>query len=137
MSSLPKTALAAAMWRGFRQKCPHCGTGALFGKFLKVKDQCQDCQEELHHHRADDLPAYLVITIVCNLVVPPMLAWEMIAAPPIWLQCAVWLPLTLFGCLGLLQPVKGAIVGLQWHLGMHGFSRDRPASDTAASSQTS
>jgi hypothetical protein len=28
---------------------------------------------------------------------------------------------TLFSSLALLQPTKGAIVGLQWQLGMHGF----------------
>jgi hypothetical protein len=32
------------------------------------------------------------------------------------------LPLTLIGSLGLLQPTKGAIVGLQWQAGMHGFA---------------
>jgi hypothetical protein len=33
----------------------------------------------------------------------------------------VWLPVTLFASLALLQPTKGAIVGLQWQIGMHGF----------------
>jgi len=34
---------------------------------------------------------------------------------------AIWLPVTLIMTLGLLQPVKGAIIGLQWALYMHGF----------------
>ena len=42
-------------------------------------------------------------------------------APPYALQLAVWLPLALVLSLALLQPVKGAIVGLQWALRMHGF----------------
>ncbi|MDD1529588.1 hypothetical protein C7U92_27720 [Bradyrhizobium sp. WBOS7] len=113
--------LGKAMWRGFRGKCPNCGEGHLFGRFLKVADRCDHCGEELFHQRADDFPAYLVMVVVGHLVVPAILAVETAYAPPEWLQLAVWLPVTLFASLALLQPTKGAIVGLQWQLGMHGF----------------
>ncbi len=43
----------------------------------------------------------------------------------VWLQLAVYLPLT-FLSLALLQPVKGAVVGLQWALRMHGFDENAP-----------
>jgi uncharacterized protein (DUF983 family) len=33
----------------------------------------------------------------------------------------MFLPLTLALSLLLIQPVKGAVVALQWHAGMHGF----------------
>ena len=46
-----------AMKRGFRGRCPHCGQGKLFQKFLKTAERCDICGEEFHHHRADDLPA--------------------------------------------------------------------------------
>jgi uncharacterized protein (DUF983 family) len=113
--------LAKAMWRGLGGRCPNCGEGHLFGRFLKVSDTCDHCGEELFHHRADDFPAYLVIVVVGHLVVPAILAIETAYAPPVWLQLAVWLPVTLLASLGLLQPTKGAIVGLQWQIGMHGF----------------
>ncbi|WP_187435182.1 DUF983 domain-containing protein [Bradyrhizobium cytisi] len=113
--------LAKAMWRGFRGKCPNCGDGNMFGRFLKVADSCDHCGEELLHQRADDFPAYLVMVVVGHLVVPAILAVETAYAPPVWLQLAVWLPVTLFASLALLQPTKGAIVGLQWRIGMHGF----------------
>ena len=61
---------------GFRCRCPHCGTGELFGRFLKVADHCQECGEEFHHHRADDFPAYLVIIVVGHVIVPAILAVE-------------------------------------------------------------
>lgn len=113
--------LAKAMWRGFRGKCPNCGEGHMFGRFLKVAGTCDHCGEELFHQRADDFPAYLVMVVVGHLVVPAILAIETAYAPPVWLQLAVWLPVTLFASLALLQPTKGAIVGLQWQIGMHGF----------------
>lgn len=117
--------LAKAMWRGFRGKCPNCGEGHLFGRFLKVADNCDHCGEELVHQRADDFPAYLVMVVVGHLVVPAILAVETAYAPPVWLQLAVWLPVTLFASLALLQPTKGAIVGLQWQIGMHGFGASK------------
>jgi uncharacterized protein (DUF983 family) len=75
----------------------------------------------LFHQRADDFPAYLVMVVVGHLVVPAILAVETAYAPAVWLQLAVWLPVTLIASLALLQPTKGAIVGLQWQIGMHGF----------------
>nr|GAJ33530.1 uncharacterized protein conserved in bacteria [Bradyrhizobium sp. DOA9] len=119
--SLAPVSLAKAMWRGFSAKCPHCGEGHMFGRYLKVAQACDHCGEELFHQRADDFPAYLVMVVVGHLVVPAILAVETAYAPPEWLQLAVWLPVTLFASLALLQPTKGAIVGLQWQLGMHGF----------------
>jgi uncharacterized protein (DUF983 family) len=120
-----RISLGRAMWRGFLGKCPNCGKGLLFGRFLKIADHCEQCGEDFHHHRADDFPAYIVIIIVGHAIVPAILAVEMAYAPPAWLQLAIWLPLTLFSSLALLQPTKGAIVGLQWQTGMHGFERSK------------
>ena len=116
---------AEAVWRGFTMRCPNCGTGRLFGRFLKVVDRCPACGEEFSHHRADDFPPYLVIMIVGHAIVPAVLAVEMSYAPAIWLQFLIWLPITLVSALLLLQPVKGAIVAMQWQLGMHGFESSK------------
>jgi uncharacterized protein (DUF983 family) len=117
--------LAKATWRGFTMKCPNCGQGRLFGRFLKVVDSCKACGEDYTPQRADDLPAYLVIAIVGHLVVPALLAVEIAYSPPAWLQLLIWLPVTGLAALSLLQPVKGTIVGLQWQTGMHGFEAAR------------
>jgi uncharacterized protein (DUF983 family) len=42
------------------------------------------------------------------------------------LQLAIYLPLTLIASLLLLQPVKGAVVAVQWALRMHGFDEQNP-----------
>ena len=111
----------ASMLRGALLKCPACGVGAMFRRYLKVADSCPHCGEELHHHRADDAPAYFTIVIVGHIVVSLVLAVEMAYRPPIWLHMTLWLPLTLILTLVLLPSVKGALVGLQWALRMHGF----------------
>jgi len=115
-----------AMKRGFRGRCPRCGEGKLFRAFLKTADSCSNCGQDFTPHRADDLPAYLVIVIVGHIVVPLALMIETNYSPPVALQLAIYLPLTFVASLALLQPVKGAVVGMQWALRMHGFDENNP-----------
>jgi uncharacterized protein (DUF983 family) len=117
----PPRDFARAMWRGFLERCPNCGKGRLFGKYLKVSDACPVCGEALHHHRADDAPAYFTILVVGHFVVGGALSLERGFSPPTWVHLAIWLPVTLIASLLLLPRVKGALVGLQWALYMHGF----------------
>ena len=123
--------LPAALARGFSMRCPNCGRGHLFGRFLKVADRCEACGEDYSAQRADDFPAYLVIVVVGHIVVPALLAVAIAYDPPAWLQLSIWLPITLFASLGLLQPTKGAIVALQWQLGMHGFEEAKRRREAA------
>lgn len=125
-----------AMKRGFVCRCPRCGEGKLFKAFLKVNDECPQCHQDLSHHRADDLPAYLVIVIVGHLLVPIFLWIETNYSPDVALQLAVYLPVTLIASLALLQPVKGAVVGLQWAFRMHGFDEDDAIGDAPADEPT-
>ena len=100
--------------------------------YLKVRRSCAACSERLDHHKADDLPAYLVILIVGKVVIAGMLAAELAWAPPTWLHWAIWPALTLLLALLLLPRIKGVVVGMQWALGMHGFEDTDEVSDTEA-----
>ena len=57
-----------AAGRGFAGRCPACGRGGLFKSFLKVREHCATCGQELYHHQADDLPPYVVIFIVAGVL---------------------------------------------------------------------
>lgn len=113
-----------AMLRGWRKRCPQCGTGALYGRYLKVNDRCPACGLELSGHRADDAPPYFTILIVAHVIVPLMLLLEQHVQPPEWLHMVLWLPLTVVLCLWLLPQIKGALIGLQWARRMHGFGSE-------------
>ena len=117
----PPRHLGRAMWRGLLGRCPNCGEGHMFRAFLKVADHCPACGEDLHHHQADDAPAYFVIFAVGHIVVPMALSVELAFTPPYWVHAVLWLPLTLGLAVGLLQPFKGAVVAWQWAHRMHGF----------------
>jgi uncharacterized protein (DUF983 family) len=118
-----------AMKRGFFGHCPNCGEGRIFRAFLKVADNCPACGEELHHHQADDFPAYVVIVIVGHILVPLVLLVETELAPPYWVGMTVWPAAVVALTLALIQPVKGAVVGLQWAMGMHGFNQAKQDRD--------
>lgn len=114
--------LRAALWKGWRRRCPNCGKGDLFQGYLKVKDTCHSCDQELFHHRADDGPAYLTIFIVGHMTIPILYAAFVLLRPD---------PLTLFAIFGVLSValslyslprLKGAVIGFQWSRRMHGFS---------------
>ncbi len=89
--------------------------------YLKIADHCPSCGTALHHHRADDAPPYITIMIVGHLVIPLLFLVERTWHPALWLHAILWLPLTLGLTLWLMPRVKGAVVGLQWALQLHGF----------------
>jgi uncharacterized protein (DUF983 family) len=128
-AALPPRPIWRSLRRGMFGSCPACGRGPLFRAFLKVADRCPACGEALHHHQADDAPAYFVILIVGHIIVPLALIVEVAYSPPYWLHAALWLPLTAGLAIGLLTPIKGAIVGWQWANYMHGFDPNADVAD--------
>ncbi|WP_265518472.1 DUF983 domain-containing protein [Nitratireductor luteus] len=119
-----------AMKRGFAGRCPHCGRGRLFRAYLKTVENCEACDEVISHHRADDLPAYLVIVVVGHIVVGAFMGVEAMTVWPSWLHLAIWVPVTLLMSLWLIGPMKGAVVGLQWAQYMHGFGGEPDTLET-------
>jgi uncharacterized protein (DUF983 family) len=113
--------LRPAILRGFKQRCPACGEGRMLEGYLKVRASCPHCGEDLHHHRADDGPAYLTIMIVGHLMAP-LLLWAFIKYRP---EPIVLIAVFATGCVALslllLPRLKGALVSLQWAKRMHGF----------------
>jgi uncharacterized protein (DUF983 family) len=115
--------MTTALQRGVRGRCPRCGRGRIFGKFLKVNDCCAVCREELYHQQADDFPAYVVIFIVGHVMFGLIVFVDTHFAPSLLTHLMLWIPTTLLLTVGLLEPVKGTIVALQWQIGMHGFGQ--------------
>lgn len=113
--------LKPALLRGWRRRCPNCGAGPMLRGYLKVRDTCPVCGEELHHHRADDGPAYLTILIVGHLMAP-MLLFTFTKWRPEPMVLAVGFTIgTVALSLYLLPRLKGALVAMQWANRMHGF----------------
>lgn len=120
-SARPQRDTYKAVMRGFGQHCPACGKGDIYGAFLKVADTCPACREELHHQRADDAPPYFTMLITGHVIVGALMTVETTYAPPLWVHALIWGPLVVLMSLWLLPRIKGALIGYQWALGMHGF----------------
>jgi uncharacterized protein (DUF983 family) len=110
-----------AVRRGLMCRCPSCGEGKLFVRFLKPTPACTHCAADMTPQRADDAPPYVVAFIVGHIVVGLNLYFDSAADWPLWLHFCVWPALALALCLAMLQPVKGALIGYQWAMRMHGF----------------
>lgn len=115
-ASLPaaeKRSVGLGMKRGAMMRCPNCGEGHLYGKYLKVQT-CEVCGNDNGRYPADDAPPYFTILIVGHLIVAPLLFFPWIWQGNIWLVLGTVLPALLVATLAFLPVVKGAVVGLHW-----------------------
>lgn len=131
---LPLT-LASAALRGIKGQCPRCGKARLFGKYLKPVAQCPSCQQDWTLHQADDFPPYVSIILTGHLIAPVLILIGGSAALSMGAKIGLAMVLAGILMLALLQPAKGAIIALQWWMGMHGFrpaGRDEVAAEVGA-----
>jgi uncharacterized protein (DUF983 family) len=104
--------------RGLSCRCPSCGEGRLFAGYLAVRSPCETCGADNADYPLDDFPPYLTIVLVGHVVVPLLIWADLRFAAPIWLQFAIWLPVTLILSLLVLPRMKGATAGLCWATGI-------------------
>lgn len=108
------------MWRGARNRCPSCALPKLFARFLKPILSCPKCGQDWTHQQADDFPAYLSILITGHLLAPVIIMLVNSGLPG-WAVVTAILSAAIALLASLLQPAKGAVIAMQWWLGMHGF----------------
>ncbi len=99
---------------GLKGRCPRCGEGRLFDGFLALAPRCSACGLDFGFADSADGPAFFIITAVGFIVAGAALLVEISYSPPIWVHVVLWGPLVLVLCLGLLRPLKGVMVALQY-----------------------
>ena len=99
---------------GVTGRCPRCGGGKMFDGFLELAPRCEACGLDYGFADAGDGPAVIVTLLAGFIVVGTALVVEVKYEPPMWLHLAIFLPLTLVVCLGMLRPLKGILVSLQY-----------------------
>ena len=112
---------------GLRGRCPRCGQGRLFDGFLKVAPRCQACGLDLAFADAADGPAVFVILFVGFAVAAAALIVEIGFMPPIWVHILLWGPLVIILSLGLLRPLKGIMIAVQYVNKAKEGELDRPS----------
>lgn len=116
-----------SIFRGWARKCPNCGEGRMMERYLEVSRACPACGTELHHHRADDGPAWATILITGHIMAPMMLFIFEVFRPKAWVMAVGFSVFFVLLSLYLLPRLKGAFIGLQWAKRMHGFGKSRDA----------
>jgi len=116
--------LGTALWRGLKGRCPACGVGRLFQRFLKPVESCSACHEPLGHVRSDDAAPWLTILITGHIVVPLMLSVERVTDWPEWVAMIVWPSVALVVAVAVLPRAKGALMGVIWAAKAPGSERD-------------
>jgi len=119
-SALPQTAWQAAV-RGLRGRCPSCSESRMFTRLLKPFAHCPKCGQDWTAQQADDFPAYVAIIVTGHIMAPIIIFMVNETEFSMWTNLAIMICLALILIGALLQPAKGAIIALQWWMGLNGF----------------
>ena len=100
---------------GLLGRCPNCGEGPLFSRFITVAPSCTACGYDLAAADSGDGPAVFIILVVGFIACFGVLFTEVAFHPPVWVHLVVWLPLSAILAFALLRPFKGVMLALQFH----------------------
>jgi uncharacterized protein (DUF983 family) len=115
MTETPTGSLAGSIIAGLACACPRCRKGKLFRGFLTLPPRCDVCGLDYGFADSGDGPAVFIMFLAGFIVVGAALATEVLYHPPYWVHAVLWLPLILIVTLGLLRPMKGLMIALQYY----------------------
>ena len=99
---------------GVKGRCPRCGEGALFKGFLALEQRCDACGLDYGFAESGDGPAAFIMMIAGAVVLGSALIVDAYYEPPLLILAAIFLPLMLIVCLGLMRPAKGLLIASQY-----------------------
>ncbi len=109
------------IWQaGFKGLCPRCGQPHLFAgpvfstKVTTFADRCSACGLDFTRFNVGDGPAAFLTLILGTIITIAAISVELTLHPPLWLQMAIWLPLTAIGVVYSLRIAKGALMAAEY-----------------------
>jgi|SRR5690554_126079 uncharacterized protein (DUF983 family) len=106
-----------SMWRGIKCRCPRCGEGWLFRRYLDQVERCAVCDEPLSGYKVGLFLPLIVITVMVHILGFVMLEMELSGRSNPLTYLYVLLPISVIVPLAILPSSKGAMVGLFWAKG--------------------
>lgn len=108
-----KVTLRKAAVRAALGKCPCCGKGRFFSRYLKQVDHCAACGEAFAGLRADDAAPWLTIIVVGHIFLPLAFLVDL-SFLPVWAVAAGWSLFFAGLSLALLPRAKGVMLAILW-----------------------
>jgi uncharacterized protein (DUF983 family) len=102
---------AATALRGL---CPRCGAKSVFAGPTQFADHCPGCGLDFTGFNVGDGPAAFLTLILGGIVVALAVTLQLTLSPPLWLQLAIWIPVTAAGVVLALRLAKGALLALEY-----------------------
>ena len=99
---------------GLKGLCPRCGEGSAFDGFVRFAPRCPACGLDIAAFNVGDGPAAFLTLILGTLIVALAIALQLTLAPPLWVQMAIWIPVTAAAVVGSLRIAKGALLALEY-----------------------
>jgi len=110
MSESGELERASLLRAGFGCRCPRCGKGKLYARFLTVAERCSVCGLELKARDTGDGPAVFIVLILGFIVVALAFVVELLWGPPMWVHLLLWIPFIVLGSALMLLPAKALFI---------------------------
>ena len=124
------------IWQaGFKGLCPRCGQPHLFAgpvfstKLTTFADRCSACGLDFTRFNVGDGPAAFLTLILGTIITIAAISVELTLHPPLWLQMAIWLPVTAIGVVYSLRIAKGALMAAEYRNEAREGAMVRPEDD--------
>lgn len=104
--------------RGARGRCPECGRGKLFVRYLKQAEVCDVCGAKTGEIEAEDGPPWLTVLLLGPMLAALTFISARHEAWPLWARLAGLGAIAIGAVLILLPRIKGGLIGALW--GMRG-----------------
>jgi len=103
-----------AAGRGVLGRCPCCGKGQLFARYLKQVENCTSCGEDFAGLRTDDVAPWATIIVVGHVFLPLVLMLDLTHVMPLWAEMALWSGSLATLAMAVLPRAKGMMLGVLW-----------------------
>ncbi|MEX1250213.1 MAG: DUF983 domain-containing protein [Hyphomonas sp.] len=108
---MPVSPGLTAVLRGFRGRCPECGWGKLFARYLRQAPAYDVCGAKTGEIAAEDGPPGLTALMTCPLLAAATFIAARQGARPLWPRLAGLGTFAIPAVLVLLPRIKGRLIG--------------------------
>jgi uncharacterized protein (DUF983 family) len=99
--------------------CPRCGAKTLFKGLLKLADKCRACGLDFATFNVGDGGSAFGTLIVGGVVVIGAVIAQIVWAPPLLVQVAIWFPIAAVLTLWFLRVAKTRLISAEYRHAAH------------------